>query len=66
MSDNAKLNPQTNSLPVYPDKTTGSEVAAKIRKGANGWSEQKRAELFERGMQIIYGGPGNKVKASTR
>jgi hypothetical protein len=42
----------------YPDKTTGSEAAASVRKQANNWSEEKRAKLYEQGMQIIYGGPG--------
>jgi len=43
----------------YPDKTTGSKVAASVRKEANNWSEQTRAKLFEQGMQIIYGGSDN-------
>ena len=42
----------------YPDKTTGSEAAASVRKQANNWSDDKRAKLFEQGMQIIYGGSG--------
>ncbi|MFM2294514.1 MAG: hypothetical protein RLZZ350_927 [Verrucomicrobiota bacterium] len=46
------------SAPAYPDKTTGSEAAAAVRKQANNWSEEKRAKLFEQGMQIIYGGTG--------
>ena len=46
------------SAPAYPKKTTGSEAAASIRKQANGWSEQKRAEMFEQGMRMIYGGTG--------
>jgi hypothetical protein len=44
--------------PAYPDKTTGSEAAASIRKQGNTWTEETRAKLFEQGMQIIYGGPG--------
>jgi hypothetical protein len=43
----------------YPNKTTGSEAAASVRKQANDWSEQQRAKLFEQGMQIIYGGSGS-------
>lgn len=49
---------QKSSVPAYPDKTTGSEAAASVRKQANGWSEEKRAELFEQGMRMIYGGTG--------
>ena len=55
MSDTKK--PITHAVGiVYPDKTTGSEAAAKVRSEANKWSEQKRSDLFEKGMQIIYGG----------
>ena len=46
------------SAPEYPEKTTGSDAAASIRKPANDWSEQKRAELFEQGLRMIYGGSG--------
>ena len=53
-----KTQQQPASAPAYPKKTTGSEAAASVRKQANGWSEQKRAELFEQGMQMIYGGSG--------
>lgn len=49
---------QHSTVPSYPDKTTGSEAAASVRKQANNWSEETRAKLFEQGMQIIYGGPG--------
>ncbi len=50
--------PQQPTAPAYPKKTTGSETAASTRKQANGWSEAKRAELFEQGMRMIYGGTG--------
>ena len=52
-----KKHPQRSRV-LYPDKTTGSEAAASVRKQANNWSEETRAKLFEQGMQIIYGGPG--------
>jgi hypothetical protein len=55
--------PNQNSRPSdsahYPDKTTGSEAVATVRKNANDWSEETRAKLFEKGMQIIYGGSGS-------
>jgi hypothetical protein len=54
--------PQTSPAPSYPDKTTGSDAAASVRKQANNWSEETRAKLFEQGMQIIYGGPGPSAK----
>ena len=51
---------QPSQKPIpYPDKTTGSDVAAQVRKVANNLTETQRAEMFERGMRIIYGGNGN-------
>lgn len=50
----------------YPDQTPGSKLAAEARKAANSLSEEKREELFKRGMQMIYGGSGDKEKARTR
>jgi hypothetical protein len=44
---------------AYPKSTNGSKIAAHVRKKANEWPDAKRKELFERGMQIIYGGSGN-------
>lgn len=44
---------------AYPKTTNGSKIAAQVRKKANGWTDAKRKELFDRGMQIIYGGSGN-------
>jgi hypothetical protein len=56
MSDQTKPAPNAPGVPTYPNKTTGSEAAAAVRKEANDWSEQTRAKLFEDGMRIIYGG----------
>ena len=53
-------------LANYPDQTPGSKLAAEVRKAANGLSEEKRDELFKRGMQVIYGGSGDKEAARTR
>jgi hypothetical protein len=53
-----KSTQQPSSVPAYPKKTTGSEAAASVRKQANGWSEQKRGEMFDQGMRMIYGGTG--------
>jgi hypothetical protein len=57
MTTPSKILPSTSDK-TYPSKTTGSEAAAAIRKEANKWDEKTRAELFEQGMQIIYGGSG--------
>jgi hypothetical protein len=46
----------------YPDQTEGSQLAANVRKEANGLTENQRSEFFKRGMQIIDGGPGAKEK----
>ena len=61
MSDTKKTITHASGV-IYPDRTTGSEVAAKTRSEANKWSEEKRAALFDRGMQIIYGGTRTKEK----
>lgn len=49
---------------VYPDKTSGSEIAARIRKEANALTDKEREDLFRQGMQIIYG--GNCAKEAVR
>jgi len=46
----------------YPDQTEGSQLAANVRKEANGLTENQRSEFFKRGMQIISGGSGTKEK----
>lgn len=61
---NKNLPPSAAS--AYPDKTTGSEAAAKVRKAGNQWTEEQRADLFKTGMQIIYGGTGTKGKVCPR
>jgi hypothetical protein len=65
MNEQNKPTPHTSST-SYPDKTTGSEVAAAIRKKANGLTDQQRENLFKKGMQIIYGGNGTKEAVRTR
>jgi hypothetical protein len=42
---------------VYPDRTKGSEIARLVREQANTLTEADRENLFQQGMQIIYGGP---------
>ncbi len=66
MSDPKKPAPQSTGVPNYPDKTTGSETAATVRRAANHWADQKRSDLFDRGMQIIYGGTATKEKVRSR
>ena len=66
MSDYKKPISHATGVIVYPDKTTGSETAAAIRSSANRWGEDKRSNLFERGMQVIYGGTGAKDKVRSR
>jgi hypothetical protein len=51
---------------VYPDSTTGSKAAKRLRTEANKLTERQREDLFKRGMQIIYGGTGKKEAAGTR
>ena len=45
---------------VYPETTTGSRAARRVRAGANKLAERRREDLFKRGMRIIYGGTGTK------
>jgi hypothetical protein len=65
MSNRSKSTHSSDSS-AYPEKTKGTEIAAGARKKANSWSEEKRVGLFERGMQIIYGGSGNHSKVRSR
>jgi hypothetical protein len=55
--------PKTAKNFAYPDKTSGSEMAKKIRSKANRISEEERASLFELGKKLIYGGSKEKVRA---
>jgi hypothetical protein len=66
MSDTKKPITHATGVAAYPDKTTGSEVASKVRKEANKWSEEKRAALFDQGMRIIYGGHRTTEKVRSR
>jgi hypothetical protein len=50
---------------VYPDSTEGSRTARELREKANTLTETEREDLFQQGMQIIYGGP-NTEKVRTR
>ena len=50
----------------YLEQTAGGKLAAEARKAANGLSEQERDDLFKRGMQVIYGGTGDKEAARSR
>ncbi len=53
------------TAPAYPDKTAGSRLAERVRKDANRLTEQKRAHLFDQGIQIIYGGSPAKKTVRT-
>ena len=49
----------------YPDTTSGSKAAKKLRSETNGLNDSERERLMQAGMQIIYGGNGKKA-ISTR
>jgi len=55
---------QTKNL-VYPETTSGSRAAKRVRAEANKLTERQREDLFKRGMQIIYGGTGTKETVGT-
>jgi hypothetical protein len=43
-----------------PDqKSLGTTIAERERAKANGYSDEKRHNLLERGMAMIYGGSGH-------
>lgn len=50
----------------YPKDTPGCKLAAEVRKKANSLSDSKRGNLFDRGMQIIYGAAGKAKAACSR
>ena len=50
----------------YPEQTSGGKFAAEARKLGNELTESQREELFKRGMQVIYGGSGDKETARAR
>ncbi len=47
------------------ETTPGAKTAKKLRSETNHLSETKRERLFQRGMQIIYGGTGTKETAGS-
>jgi hypothetical protein len=48
-------------------KSLGTVIAEKARAKANSFSDEKRQSLTERGMALIYSGPGYaKVDADRR
>ncbi len=49
----------------YPDSTSGSVIARRVRSKANTLSEAERERLFNMGMQIVYGGSGQKERVRT-
>jgi len=58
-----KCVPQTKARNMeYPETTEGSKLAAGLRKKGNALTEEQRGELFEKGMQIVYGGSAPKEK----
>jgi hypothetical protein len=42
--------------PEYPDETSGSRLAAKVRKQASKLTPEQRREHFNGAMTMIYGG----------
>ena len=49
-----KCEPRTKARNfAYPEQTSGSEIAARIRKEANSLTDTEREELFRQGMQML-------------
>ena len=53
------IHSEASSEITYPKTTEGSKIAAQARKHANTWTPEKRQEMFNRGMQIVYGATGD-------
>ena len=64
MKKGATVHPPRNS--DYPATTKGSQIAARVRAESNKLSEAQREALFQKGMQLIYGGNGTKEKVGRR
>jgi hypothetical protein len=50
----------------YPDHTGGCGHAAEARKQGNSLSDEKREDLFRRGMAMIYGGDARQTTRTRR
>ncbi len=50
----------------YPKETIGSKLAAEVRNKCNGLTDSKRAELFNKGMALIYGGSSKQAARAGR
>ena len=62
----ANMSNKANKNFVYPDSTAGSKAAKRLRTEASKLTERQREDLFNRGMQIIYGGTGKKEAVGAR
>ena len=58
-----KANQSTKKALSYPDETTGTKLAAEMRKKANNLSAEQKHRYFRKAMAIIYGGNGAKETA---
>lgn len=45
--------------PTPETKSLGTQIAEKVRAKANGYSDEKRERLIDRGMALIYGDSGH-------
>ena len=60
-----KRAPRSKKKLDYPEETTGSRLAAEIRKRANELTKEERRHHFEKAMAMIYGGePASKTTRS--
>ncbi len=50
----------------YSDSSKGAELAKSVRASVNQESDQSREDLFEFGMQLIYGGQPPKKAVRPR
>jgi hypothetical protein len=50
----------------YPNETTGSKLAAEMRKEANKMTSEQKSQYFRKAMALIYAADGAKDAASAR
>ena len=57
----SKLASKTKKLLTYPSDTSGSKLAAEMRKKANKMSSEQKSHYLRKAMALIYGRTGAKA-----
>ncbi len=62
----SKASPRVKKRLSYPIETTGSKLAAEMRKKANKLSSDQKNRYLRKAMALIYGGDAAKEETGTR